>query len=161
MGRDLMFKDEIERLDNDLSLVKIRAAYPWKDQKYVLEKHPNYNYLYEPNNKKARYLEPFDFIAYRDAYRQTMTAGEAAQELQASDDPALVDGMNSSIEREILKLNRKGFGIDIDMMERAEGNKSNQFGDKAHDKLLRAIERGTYVTPDMKTDTGSGRKEEL
>nr|WP_241159144.1 type IV secretory system conjugative DNA transfer family protein [Adlercreutzia sp. ZJ141] len=56
--RDLLQASEVGRLARDEAIVLIAGAFPIRDKKYPLEKHPRYA-LVDPGHKGARYDSPF------------------------------------------------------------------------------------------------------
>jgi hypothetical protein len=140
-----MLPDEVARLANDECLVEIRGAYPWKDKKYVLEKHPNYNRLYEKGNKKACYRKPFDIRVYRKSLEPIIPPESEKQELEfVADDAGLDDGP-------VTILDEHGNEVDVDVR-----NSGSTFGGREYDLLINNVESGLYVTPDIRQATADG-----
>ena len=62
--RDLMQASEVGRLPRDEAIVLITGAFPFKDKKYPLERHPRYRHI-DPGRPEARHAERFGFASYR------------------------------------------------------------------------------------------------
>jgi type IV secretion system protein VirD4 len=137
VGRELMLPDEVARLANDECLVEIRGAYPWKDKKYVLERHPNYNWLYEKGNRRACYDKPFDIRVYRKSLEPIIPPESEKQELEfVADDSGLDDGPVTIVDAH-------GNEIDVDVR-----NSGSTFGGREYDLLINNVENGLYVMPE-------------
>ena len=71
-GRDLIDAAEIGKMSRREAILLIAGTNPLKDQKYPIEKHPNYIYLDPGRNKKWQfrnrclYDKPFDILQYLD-----------------------------------------------------------------------------------------------
>jgi type IV secretion system protein VirD4 len=137
VGRELMLEDEVERLSNDECLVRIRGAYPWRDKKYVLEDHPNYNWLYEKGNKKAVHKKPFDIREYRKSLEPIEPPESEKQELEFVGDEAMAD------EDYVVYTDEHGNEVEVDM-----AGHSGAFNEIQHDMMLTNIEEGYYATPE-------------
>jgi len=53
LGRDLMTIDELQTMDGNLCILRLRGLRPFLSPKYDLKKHPNYKYTAEANKKNA------------------------------------------------------------------------------------------------------------
>lgn len=62
--RDLIQPSEVGRLPRDEAIVLITGAFPFKDKKYPLERHPRYRHI-DPGRPGARHAERFGFASYR------------------------------------------------------------------------------------------------
>lgn len=62
--RDLIQPSEVGRLPRDEAIVLITGAFPFKDKKYPLERHPRYRHI-DPGRPGARHGERFGFASYR------------------------------------------------------------------------------------------------
>ena len=62
--RDLIQPSEVGRLPRDEAIVLITGAFPFKDKKYPLERHPRYRHI-DPGRPEARHAERFGFASYR------------------------------------------------------------------------------------------------
>ncbi len=58
-GRDLMTAFQVEQMKNSECLVFIRSVKPFRDRKYPLQNHPNYQYTAEKNKKDYKFINPF------------------------------------------------------------------------------------------------------
>lgn len=61
--RDLIQASEVGRLPRDEAIVLIAGAFPFKDKKYPLERHPRYKQV-DPGHTGAVHAERFDFASY-------------------------------------------------------------------------------------------------
>lgn len=62
--RDLIQPSEVGRLPRDEAIVLITGAFPFKDKKYPLERHPRYRHI-DPGRPGARHAERFGFASYQ------------------------------------------------------------------------------------------------
>lgn len=62
--RDLIQPSEVGRLPRDEAIVLITGAFPFKDKKYPLERHPRYRHI-DPGRPGVRHAERFGFASYR------------------------------------------------------------------------------------------------
>jgi type IV secretion system protein VirD4 len=147
VARELMLPDEIKRLPNDECLVEIRGAYPWKDKKYVLKNHPNYNWLYEKGNKRAYYQEPFDIRAWRRSPEVAGLPESSRQELEFSDEDTGLD------DSAVVIVDEQGTEQEIEIR-----NSPFSYGERDFEELLYRIENGLYETAG-RTEVAGGEPE--
>jgi type IV secretion system protein VirD4 len=134
IGRELMMYDEVERLDNDMCLVKIRGAHPWKDKKYSLGSHPNYKWLYDGPGAKTYFSQPFDIREYRRSLEPVVPPESEKQALEAVCDDALSDGDGMVVV--VCEDGREA---------RLPAGRAAGYGDVAHRELLEEVESGAYA----------------
>lgn len=69
VAREVFTSDEIETMDGGKCLVTIRGSRMWQDEKYPLEKHPNYKYTADSNENLYFNTNKY-IIKYREAQRK-------------------------------------------------------------------------------------------
>lgn len=80
MGRELMTSDEIERMPSDHCILLVRGNYPFYNKKFVIERHANYKWLAEANDKFAYELANIKTIDARKVEKKNIDKGAAPDE---------------------------------------------------------------------------------
>ncbi|MEK4120595.1 type IV secretory system conjugative DNA transfer family protein [Paenibacillus sp. FSL W8-0919] len=107
-GRELMTIDEISRMPNEKCILFVRGLSPFYSDKFKLEKHKNYKFLYDANDQY--FFDPAMGVSFTENTEDTATA--STDDTTSMDDTAANTASATSTDEELSVYNMRSLDME-------------------------------------------------